>query len=518
VRRAVAVVAVSAIIASACTDGAGTTTTAGAMSPYPAAIVDAYLEGCTEEADQAFCACTIEEFQRRLALDEFLALEGDGIEEHPVAAEVIRFCLRGGDGAATTSTTTTEPDAFGPIGTIEELIALTVADLEVYWTATMPEVWGIPYRKVARVEPYFISRGDRPTCGGPLTRDVYEFNAFYCGVEDSVRWDAEGLMASLYEEYGDFTVSLVLAHEWGHAVQARYGFDDVRQPTIVSELQADCFAGAWTGWVAAEHSGLLRLEPGDLEEAMAGFLLIGDELGTAPQGPDAHGTAFERLNAFFEGYAGGADVCAGYEDEWPLMISWTLEQDELDLPYDITAPVLVDALEIFWSIVFPERFGTPWRPVTEVIPYFPSTGDLPTCGGFDSGRDFYELNAFYCAADDFVAWDEEKLFPGLYAEIGDFAIGLVLALRWAEAAQNRAGLPMEGPDAELQAGCFAGTFTAALTIEDNPMLVFLSAGDLEEGIAAFLLFTDHETSGITAFDRFVAFKSGFLDGIDACGA
>ena len=88
-------------------------------------------------------------------------------------------------------------------------------------------------------------------------------------------------MAPLFEEFGDFTVALVLAHEWGHAIQARYGFDDFNSPTVVSELQADCFAGGWTGASPAARA-TSRLAPGDLEEAMAGFLLIGDSLGSAP--------------------------------------------------------------------------------------------------------------------------------------------------------------------------------------------------------------------------------------------
>jgi hypothetical protein len=47
------------------------------------------------------------------------------------------------------------------------------------------------------------------------------------------------------------------------------------------------------------------------------------------------------------------------------------------------------------------------------------------------------------------------------------------------------------------------------------MGLLLSTGDLEEGISAFLLFSDAET-GASAFQRFEAFKTGLLDGIDAC--
>jgi predicted metalloprotease len=509
VRRLVSLVVALSLVAAACGGRGAATTTTTESAAYPAGVVAAYLAGCLEEADAEFCTCTIEEFQQRLDLASFLALEDD-LDLEGVAGDVVRTCLGG------IPPTTTIPDGPGPIATLEDLVEITVADLEVYWAHAMPLVWGIQYESPSFAGGYHIARGDVPECGGPLDRTQYEFNAFYCRIDDSIQWDMDLLMASLYEEYGDFTVALVLAHEWGHAIQQRFEFDNFAHPTIVSELQADCLAGAWTGWVDRGESELLELEPGDLEEAMAGFLLIGDELGTAPGGRDAHGTAFERLNAFFEGYNEGPELCATYEDEYPLIITWTLEQDTLDLDYDIAAATLIDALEIFWSMMYPDAFGEPWEPVSSVIPYYPSTGVLPACGDFPLADDFYELNIFYCPSDDFVAWDDEQLFPDLYVEIGDFALGLLLALQWGRAVQNRAGLPLEGPASELQADCFAGSWTAALTFEDNPMAVLLSAGDLEEGIASFLIFADHESEDASAFRRFEAFKAGLLDGIDAC--
>jgi predicted metalloprotease len=274
--------------------------------------------------------------------------------------------------------------------------------------------------------------------------------------------------------------------------------------------------------VAAGRSDLLALAAGDLEEAMAGFLLIGDELGSAPSGPDAHGGSFDRLTAFFDGFNGGAALCATYEDDPPLVVFIPLAPEDDpqrggDLPFEVAAVLLIEALEVFWEIVYPDLFGEPWEPVSAVIPYRPSTGEVPTCGGFSLGAEFYEYNAFYCPADDFVAWDDEILFPTLYADIGDFAIGLLLALQWGQAVQHRAGLDLEGSAAELQVDCLAGTWTAALTFEDNPTGLYLSAGDLEEGIAAFLTFSDGGATGPSAFERFEAFKNGFFDGTDACG-
>ena len=55
-------------------------------------------------------------------------------------------------------------------------------------------------------------------------------NAFYCEQGDFVAWDEQGLFPKLRQQYGDFAPALVLAHEWGHAVQARVGFADLPRP------------------------------------------------------------------------------------------------------------------------------------------------------------------------------------------------------------------------------------------------------------------------------------------------
>lgn len=505
-----------AVVTTSTSTSVAVTSTTGVGFEYPTQIVDAYIDGCSVDGTEAFCRCTIVEFQERMSLQDFLDLETEGaIEEHPVVVEIIDICER-----STGETTTTTVGGFEPIVDMDTLVALTITDLEQFWTIELPAVWDVDYTPVSAFGPYRVSEGDVPVCGGPLSPDQYEVNAFYCGLNDTIQWDEEGLMAPLYSSYGDFTVALVLAHEWGHAIQARFGLDD-SVPTIVSELQADCLAGAWTGRIDRLESDILQLSPGDLEEGMAGFLLIGDSLGSAPSGPNAHGNSFARLSAFFDGYALGTDHCATFEDTPPPFFHIDIVADDgsVDLPYAEAAPLLTGALEAYWALVFPEVFGGEWEPINTIIPYFPSSGEVPSCGGFTADAEFYPGNAFYCPPDDFVAWDEEQLFPGLYAEIGDFALGLVLATQWHEAVQHKAGLEFEGVPATLQRDCLTGVWTAALTFEDNPTGIILTAGDLEEGIAGFLQTSaEPGTEGYaTAFQRFEAFKAGFLDGISVCG-
>lgn len=550
-RRLLGVVTALTLVAAACGDGDGaltisttvaatsapTTTTPGTtMTPetttapdttvvsalegdYPQAVVDVYMEGCTENGDAEFCRCTITEFQALLSLDEFVALGQGDPAGADVVLDVTEFCLAEAG----------RPEEPGVVGDgepvaldLEQLLVLTQDDLVSFWGGTLPDLYGVAYEDLAAVIPYFPSQGDLPPCGpDPLPIEAYQENAFYCHPGDFIAWDAEVLIPGLYTEFGDFAVALVLAHEWAHAVQARASVDGL---TIMTELQADCFAGVWAGAVDAGESDLLILESGDLEEAMAGYLLFRDPPGTDPGDPQAHGSAFDRVNAFQDGFLNGPEKCRAYEQGEFLVVDVALTEEDLqtggDLPFADVAPLVIEALELYWSLLYPQLFGTDYIPMTNYGPYLPSTGLLPPCGPGEPNPDDYLGNAFYCPPGDFVAWDNENLFPALYQRIGDFAIGMVLAHEWATGIQARAGLPTEGLIAELQADCLTGVWTADMVPFDNPLGLVLSAGDLDEGVAGFLAFGDDpatgEPSGGTAFQRFNAFKDGFFNGAAQC--
>ncbi len=440
-RRLLVLVTVLTLVAAACGDGDGaltipttvaatsapTTTTPGTTSTpettavpdttgpsaleggYPQAVVDVYMEGCTENGDAEFCRCTIAEFQVLLSLDEFVALgQGDPLSD--VVLDVTEFCLaEAGRPEEPVAAGDGEPVALD----LEQLLLLTQDDLVSFWGGTLPDLYGVAYEDLAAVIPYFPSQGDLPPCGpDPLPIEAYQENAFYCRPGDFIAWDAEVLIPGLYTEFGDFAVALVLAHEWAHAVQARASVDG---PTIMTELQADCFAGVWAGAVDAGQSELLILEPGDLEEAMAGYLLFRDPPGTDPGDPQAHGSAFDRVNAFQDGFLNGPEKCRAYEQGEFLVVDIPLTEEDLqtggDLPFADVAPLVIEALELYWSLLYPQLFGTDYVPMTNFGPYLPSTGLLPPCGPGEPNPDAYLGNAFYCPPGDFVAWDNENL-PG----------------------------------------------------------------------------------------------------------
>ncbi len=102
---------------------------------------------------------------------------------------------------------------------------------------------------------------------------------------------------------GDFAASFVLAHEFGHAMQARLPRQE--ELGVLRELQADCFAGAWARWVAQQK----LLAAGDLDEATLAVFIARDVPGTPWTDPAAHGSGFERTRAFGDGFESGAKSC-----------------------------------------------------------------------------------------------------------------------------------------------------------------------------------------------------------------
>ena len=121
-------------------------------------------------------------------------------------------------------------------------VRLTVADLQDYWGDELPVLYGVAYVNIpaSKIIPY-TSTSKLPHCGpGKISYNDVAANAFYCNAGKFVAYDDENLFPQLEKNFGDFTIALTLAHEWGHAVQDQAGLTG---PTIALEQQADCFAG-----------------------------------------------------------------------------------------------------------------------------------------------------------------------------------------------------------------------------------------------------------------------------------
>lgn len=171
--------------------------------------------------------------------------------------------------------------------------------IDAYWTTKMASSYGrTDYRNPDIQGAYDADEPQR--CGGESF--TLPGNAFYCRVSDYIAWDEDGLMYRLYNDVGSFAPGVVLAHEWGHAIQNYLG-----DPTsgIARELDADCFAGAWAGSMA--RAGEVNRE--DFVTALKTLLEIADDPSLEWLDPDAHGTAAERNAAFNQGVEGDAEAC-----------------------------------------------------------------------------------------------------------------------------------------------------------------------------------------------------------------
>ncbi len=402
---------------------------------------------------------------------------------------------------------------------VDETVRSALKDVERYWSTTFPRVSGGRRFEPVRGGYHPYTRTDPPPACGPEAGQ-YQPNAFYCPVGDFIAWDAEVLVPQLNADFGPLLVAVVMAHEYGHAVQTRLGL--TRQPTIVAEQQADCFAGSWVGDVTAGNSGAFAdVRTDQLDSTLAGLLKLRDQPGTSAVSPQAHGNAFDRIRAFQEGIEQGAARCRAYRaDNLPVTeVGFSNPQEAAtggDLPYAEAVTVLSEDAQAFWTRTFPQLAGRAWEPL-RVTGFDPA--DPPECTGRTPPADEVAGAAFYCASGDYVAFDDRQLAPALYQRIGDNAVGMLLANLFAQAAQDRRGRSTDGRDGQLAVDCLAGSWTNdLLTRGRTGGQIRLSPGDLDEAVAALLVFgRAADSDDASAFDRISAFRTGVLTGLRACG-
>ncbi|QII02922.1 peptidase [Rhodococcoides fascians A21d2] len=440
---------------------------------------------------------------------------------------VVALALSACGGSAQSDSSTTEstpqavagdaPATVGMVGDasdpVNEIVAAAIDDLQSYWAEQFPAVYGSDYTPVSggfyAVVP---SSGDVPPCAS--SADDIAGNAFYCPSADVVAWDSEGLLPDLQQRFGDFVIPIVMAHEWGHAIQARANFEGM---TVTSEIQADCFAGAWAAHAVSDATAFDPSQA-ELDSALAGFLYLRDEPGSSAESDSAHGSGFDRVSSFQTGFDGGPTDCKPYVDGSPpvLQLPFT-SQSDADRGGDAPLEQIIDGvpkdLEDYWSVLFPELTGRPWEPLKPVVAFDPS--DAPDCGGQSASG--YVL--FYCVPDDYVGFDAVDAMPRFYEQGGDFAVAALIATQYGLAGMAHAGIDADTQDTSLQGDCFAGSWAASVLLQNRPTSGYtLSPGDLDEAIASLLLFRgdgDESRQG-SGFLRVEAFRHGVMDGAQAC--
>ena len=171
----------------------------------------------------------------------------------------------------------------------------------------------------------FYSQMGRSGCGSAQSA----MGPFYCPADQGIYIDTDFYreMDQRLGASGDFARAYVIAHEFGHHIQALTGIAgqirsaqeqdpaSANQLQVRMELQADCYAGVW----AARNRNVI--EPGDIEEGLNAAHQIGDDTLMANAGRRpveasfTHGSSAQRVEWLRRGLeSGNEDDCDTFAD------------------------------------------------------------------------------------------------------------------------------------------------------------------------------------------------------------
>lgn len=407
-------------------------------------------------------------------------------------------------------------------GRIDQLAAQSVSDLEAFWTTTYPNTFDGDFRPAKALVSWDPRQPRGKFCA---SRTFLLVNAAYCYLDNTIGWDRRLLLPALRNAYGDIAVTMVLAHEYGHAIARTAGITKRRQtPTLVAEQQADCLAGVYLRWVAHGDSPRFTLSTGDgLNGVLAAMLALRDPLLNPGEtvGGNEHGSAFERLSAFQFGFTDGAGSCRGIDAE-------EIEQRRGELPVQLqqnetgevpvseaSVQMIVDAMTTTFAPAEPPKLSFD----ADAAPSCPDARPSPP--------------ASYCPATNTIVVDLPALqtmgTPNedqkLATLSGDNTAYSALISRYLQRVQiEHGGLVLDNAAAALRTACLTGVATTRLSqgVETtNGGKITLTAGDLDEAVSGLL------TNGLAAgdvngesvpagFSRIDAYRTGVLGDFDRC--
>ncbi|MGV9543745.1 metallopeptidase [Nocardia beijingensis] len=405
----------------------------------------------------------------------------------------------------------------GDGGAVDKLALNTIADVQDFWTTEYPEHFPGTFKPVTR----FISwdaKAPRTQSVKFCKSDTYQVvNAAYCGGDHTIGWDRGVLLPKLVQKYGEMAVVMVLAHEYGHAIQGQARLAGLLTPPLVQEQQADCLAGVFLRHVAEGDSAHFTLNTTDgLNAVLGATVAVRDR---DPNDPDSvHGSAFERVTAVQIGYTDGADGCKKItrkeiaQRRGNLPTTFEPGEEQAQLPVDTAALTsLSTALTKIFPVTRTPQFdysgvgrGCSDGALTRPVSYCPSANRI--------GTDVPAL-----ARRGGTMADDDPLSAVVD---GDYNAFVVFVSRYVLAVQQDRKLSLTGAEtAGLRTACLSGVVTTRLSEPGSDP--HLSAGDLDEAVSGLL------ADGLAAADvngkvvpsgyqRLEAFRTGVLDGESAC--
>ncbi|MDT4892897.1 MAG: hypothetical protein QOE97_1932 [Pseudonocardiales bacterium] len=432
-----------------------------------------------------------------------------------------------------------------------------LADIITYWTANFPAISGgkslTPlkggYYSIDGATVVRTGKVSNPAAKEGCVADAPDFivdNAAYCRIDDSIVWDRnpDHLIGVLGAKYGSLMIAMAFAHEFGHALQQRLGVFNRDLPTIDTESQADCAAGAFMAQVIAGKAAHFRATPAQLDEALNGYLQVRDP--TPVSSADiSHGNGFDRISAIGDGLRHGATFCysSSYFNRQFTERPFTTDQDYVSGGNETLAQVLdpqpVDPtgnggggglqpdLNRFWTTAA-KSIGKTWKDVTIAQAPHPKCGASATSefGYCPDDNTVYYSTGFATAAYYSLTNIQIDRATGNVTLVGnqpaDFALGAMFAMAWGMAVRHQLfDRSTDDKDALLAAACYTGAYAKDVNIEPNTQHMFtLSPPDMDEATFAMLNLVGQDRAfgarGTTGLDRVQSFVKGYQGGLSVC--
>ncbi|WP_280384709.1 metallopeptidase [Nocardia wallacei] len=406
----------------------------------------------------------------------------------------------------------------GDGGEMDRLALNTLSDLQEYWGAEYPKFFKGAFKPVDRFLSWDARAPEEQAVTFCKSSTHKMVNAAYCKLDKTIGWDRGRLLPLVADKYGTMAVVMVLAHEYGHALQDQARLNGFLTPGIVLEQQADCFAGVFLRHVAEGDSAHFTLNTTDgLNGVLGAAVAVRDRDPDNPR--NVHGSAFERVTAVQIGWQDGTEGCKNInrkeikQRRGELPTSFEPGDKEHQLPVDTASLDLVaQALGRIYPVRQPPRYDyagvvrdCPKGTAAEPVSYCPSNNKI--------GANVPELAA---RAGDLPGAEE----PLSAMVEGNYNAFLVFISRYALAVQQDRSLPLSGPEsAGLRTACLSGVITTRLS--DPASDPRLTAGDLDAAVSGLL--ADGAAAGDvdgkvvpSGYQRLDAFRAGVLDGEGAC--
>jgi uncharacterized protein len=203
-----------------------------------------------------------------------------------------------------------------------EFVSVILASTEDTWTAVLPQQAGIQYQPPRLT---LFEDSVESACGFAQSA----MGPFYCPPDQRLYLDLSFFnQLARMGAPGEFARAYVIAHEVGHHVQNLLGIErkvsqlrravrsreDSNALSVLTELQADCFAGVWAHHANANFKtrGKEQLvQPSDIESGLAAAASVGDDRiqrqarGYVSPESFTHGSSAQRVSWFKTGMQTG---------------------------------------------------------------------------------------------------------------------------------------------------------------------------------------------------------------------